>query len=65
MVGRLLTHSMSSGLTAVVKQRHVSQTVAVVHVAATLQDLRQRATTKRRFRNELERTTNQKIKDSS
>lgn len=31
---------MSSGLTAVVQQRHVGQTVAVVHVAAALQDLR-------------------------
>lgn len=35
-----LTNSMSSGLAAVVKQRHVSQTVAVVHVATTLQDLK-------------------------
>ena len=32
---------MSSGLAAVVQQRHVGQTVAVVHVAAALQDLRQ------------------------
>lgn len=32
---------MRSSLTAVVKQRHVSQTVAVVDMATTLQDLRQ------------------------
>lgn len=36
----LLTDSMSSGLAAVVKQRHVGQTVTVVHVATALQDLR-------------------------
>lgn len=37
---KFLTDSVSSGLAAVVKQRHVSQTVAVVDVAAALQDLR-------------------------
>lgn len=37
-----LTDSVSSGLAAVVKQRHVSQTVAVVDVAAALQDLKER-----------------------
>lgn len=42
-----LTDSVSSGLTAVVKQRHVGQTVAVVHMATTLQDLRQRQTKER------------------
>lgn len=35
-----LTHAVGAGLAAVVKQRHVGQTVAVVDVATTLQDLR-------------------------
>lgn len=35
-----LTDSMSSSFTAVVKQRHVGQTVAVVHVTTSFQDLR-------------------------
>lgn len=34
-----LTDSMSSGLTAVVKQRHVGQTVSVVHMATAFQNL--------------------------
>lgn len=39
---KFLTDSVSSSLAAVVKERHVSQTITVVYVATTLQDLRER-----------------------
>lgn len=42
---KYLTNSMRPGLTAVVKERHVSQTVTVIYVAAALQDLRHRKDT--------------------
>lgn len=39
-IKRYLTDSVRSGLAAVVKQGHVGQAVAVVHMATALQDLR-------------------------